>query len=250
LKILDLDYGNTCLKWRLSYERLEWKGGVVFEDGAQESGLDKKFDMVVQAFAEIDVPKRCRMSSVRSNKTRGMLESFLYKRIKDVLIERPVKSIECGGVHLGNVDLLTCGEDCWLGFLAAKREAGDVPILVVDCGTAITLGVLSRDGIVEGMAIVPGLYPMLRLMENSTDKLKVEYDRIFRSHLGLNTQESMQYGSASMVIAFIEKLYDGLDSDAVIVMSGGDSEKLMPLLTAPVIYTPSLVLDGLDIALP
>jgi type III pantothenate kinase len=57
-------------------------------------------------------------------------------------------------------DPTSLGMDRWVGALAALRAFGDA--IVVDCGTALTVNVVRRDGRFLGGAIAPGATTMAR----------------------------------------------------------------------------------------
>ena len=243
MNILDLDCGNTRLKWRLMCDGELRQSGAVDNTGCCASMLQQVVDeLCVQ-------PDRCRMSSVRAQEINDIIETTVFD-IWDIKVERPVKQEHLGGVRLVGVDPAAYGEDRWLALLAARAAIPGRPLVVVDSGTALTLDIIDAAGCFKGGLIVPGISLMLKSMADNADRLLITEQRHFRRGLGLKTVEAMQFGVASMAAALIEKEHEFLGEGAAVVIGGGDATVLAELVTIPVLHLPDLVFEGLAIALP
>jgi type III pantothenate kinase len=71
------------------------------------------------------------------------------------------------------------------------------------------------------------------------------------SLLGCGTREGVTGGAERLLAAALDRIAADIqgDSDAAVsfISSGGDAERLLPLLTTKVQYEPQLVLQGLAI---
>lgn len=242
MKILDIDCGNTRLKWRFVSE------GAVVQSGAINNTGDCAFMLRCVADALCGQPDRSRMSSVRSFEINDIIEATIFA-IWGVKVERPVKQEFLAGVRLAGVDYSAYGEDRWLGLLAAKAAMPGRPLVVVDSGTALTLDIMDAEGCFKGGLVVPGISLMLKSMAENTERLISPEQPRFRRMLGMKTVEAMQFGVVSMAAALIEKEYEFLGDNAAVVLGGGDATVLAALVTIPVLHLPDLVFDGLAIAL-
>ena len=145
------------------------------------------------------------------------------------------------------------GADRIAGAVAAARRHPATNIVVVDCGTATTLDVLTAEGDYLGGAILPGVGISVETLAGRTAKLPtVEITRP-QTALGRSTVESIQAGVYHGHVGAIRHLLEELTREAFagqrprVVGTGGfarllDSEKLFDEVV------PELVLLGLKFA--
>lgn len=243
MKILDFDCGNTRLKWRFLVKGAVVQSGVINNTDCCASMLRCVADTLC------DKPDRSRMSSVRAVEINDNIETSVFD-LWGVNVERPVKQEMLAGVRLVDADLSTYGEDRWLGLLAAKAALPNRSLVVVDSGTALTLDIIDAEGCFKGGFVVPGISLMFKSLADNADGLMMPDQPRFRRQLGMKTVEAMQFGVVSMIAALIEKEYEFLGGNVVVVLSGGDAAVLAELVTIPVLHLPNLIFDGLAIALP
>ncbi|MCK5895015.1 MAG: type III pantothenate kinase [Endozoicomonadaceae bacterium] len=242
MKILDFDCGNTRLKWRFLLKGEIVQSGVINNTDCYSSMLRCVADTLH------DKPDRSRMSSVRAVEINDIIVAKVFD-LWGVRVERPVKQEVLAGVRLADIDLSTYGEDRWLGLLAARAAMPDCPLVVVDSGTALTLDIIDAEGCFKGGFVVPGINLMLKSLADNADGLMIPDQPCFRRQLGMKTVEAMQFGVVSMMAALIEKEYEFLGGNAVVVLGGADAAVLADLVTIPVLHLPGLIFDGLAIAL-
>lgn len=134
------------------------------------------------------------------------------------------------------------GIDRWLGVLAVA-DAGR-PALVVDAGTALTLDVLSRDGMHEGGFILPGLALQRQALADAT--ARVNFPEADWSSLapGHDTAACVGHGSLRALVTLILSMLDELGPDADLHVTGGDAPLLLPYLPMAS-SSPHLLLRGL-----
>lgn len=243
--ILDFDIGNTRLKWRYTARDGTISAGAVAH---AECRLDR---LPGQA------PLRIRVASVVGSEwLEGLLASCRQQWGAEPEIAQVVEN--CGGVRQGYADKSRLGVDRWLAMLAA-HGATDRSCVVVSCGTAITVDLLTATGEHRGGYIVPGLELMRSALFAATNAVKL--DRIEPPDNlapGRDTVPAVNHGLVLMVKGLVDNAVAELRNHGVaptIVLTGGDGEVLLPFLMKPfsstnAIYNPTLVLDGLALALP
>jgi len=145
------------------------------------------------------------------------------------------------------------GIDRLLAAYAAVKVHGEVPMLIVDAGTAITIDLVQNQTFCGG-AILPGLAAQAATYPNISANLPLV--SIPDAHLkarsvypGKSTQEAIQSGLYWGTIGAIRQFYDTLrKQNAPLILSGGDAEYLLPGLVQNIPTTqfkPHLVLEGI-----
>ena len=243
MNVLEIDAGNTRLKWRFVC-RGDVKGSGAIVNAPAAS-------MVVE-LAECLAGKTvdaCRLSSVRSPEA---VEAVCCS-IKSVFgveprIPDPVQEVP--GLTIQGVDAKRLGCDRWLAMLGARLLYPDQAVMVVDSGTALTLDVVDAEGVFQGGLICPGLNTMLRSMTESADLLVLPEILTYERSLGFPSIQAIQNGVLSMAAALIEKEVERFPGDIKPLLCGGDARLLAESLTIPVECHQNLVFDGLAAALP
>ena len=130
------------------------------------------------------------------------------------------------------------GIDRLLAAFTAVQLHGDLPMLIVDAGTAITVDVVNEQ-IFCGGAILPGLtalshvYPLIsdKLPHVSIPAYPKSCDAIPPMFPGRNTEEALQSGLYWGTIGAIRQFYDIMVSKTKktsVIITGGDAEYLLP----------------------
>lgn len=250
--ILELDLGNSRIKWRL----LDDMG--VKDQGAVTDLVELKAELGRKNRIE-----HCRICSVR----RGEALNDLVAWIQDNFAVSPQiakVSNRCGVVSNRYQDPSRLGVDRWLAMLAAYQRTRGACI-IIDGGTALTLDVLDSEGLHQGGYILPGIALMARsLEENTAIKLSTQ-GQVPSIALGHSTDQAVRNGILATVIALIEKLYkdqlEGAGRLDKLVLTGGDAATLSAILAqsglmlgakeaAQAEIVKDLVLDGLALACP
>ncbi len=244
--ILDLDVGNSRIKWRVGET-----GGQPVASGSVPA-VD---DLFTPPLAQFDI-QRARIACVRGSELLAGLENSLEARWK-LVPEVARVSRHCQGVSVAYADLNRLGVDRWLAMLAAYRTASG-PVVVVDCGTALTVDLVAAHGDHLGGYIVPGLrLGTTALTGNTTIRLAAQPD--WGLDPGQSTEDAIYHGSLMMLVSLIEAVIRreraGLFRSAapVVLLTGGDAGLIKQFVDAArleVRVVPDLVLDGLALALP
>lgn len=131
------------------------------------------------------------------------------------------------------------------GYLIAETDT-----VVIDLGTATTFDVVSKNKEYLGGSIAPGIKISLDALTLKTASLKsVELDTPNKV-IGKNTYEAIQsgliMGHASMIDSMVEKIILEIDIEPKIILTGGLSKVVQPILNVNVEYIENLTLVGLE----
>ena len=131
------------------------------------------------------------------------------------------------------------------GYLITETDT-----VVIDLGTATTFDVVSKNKEYLGGSIAPGIKISLDALTLKTASLKsVELDTPNKV-IGKNTYEAIQsgliMGHASMIDSMVEKIILEIDIEPKIILTGGLSKVVQPILNVNVEYIENLTLVGLE----
>lgn len=131
------------------------------------------------------------------------------------------------------------------GYLITETDT-----VVIDLGTATTFDVVSKNKEYLGGSIAPGIKISLDALTLKTASLKsVELDTPDKV-IGKNTYEAIQsgliMGHASMIDSMVEKIILEIDIEPKIILTGGLSKVVQPILNVNVEYIENLTLVGLE----
>lgn len=127
-------------------------------------------------------------------------------------------------------------------------------VIVIDCGSAITLDVVNNEGEFLGGIIALGLKNQLRAISSSTSALPELSLKSIEENIGKNTKDAILSGvingTASMIDGMIEKcsneFLDGLSNKPKIILTGGDAEFIKDYLNTKIdVVDENFTLNGL-----
>ncbi|MBR9868803.1 MAG: type III pantothenate kinase [Oceanospirillales bacterium] len=230
MNILDLDAGNTFIKWQ------------VF--GTSVRGRIGHHQLDNEVWPEsVD---RVRIASVAGERVNRSLRNFVQQRWRLQPEFAKTSASACGVVN-SYADPSRMGVDRWLAILSAWQLARRA-CWIVDCGSAITVEQLSNDGQHLGGYIMPGLQLMGQNLLSNTAKVIVDHSiEGFSSAPGVNTSEAVQHGLNLLLESLAENVMRRA-GDQPVYVTGGDGE-LFCTLADGATWCPDLVLDGLSLAL-
>lgn len=161
--ILELDCGNSFIKWRV----LAANAGQVLGEGVVDSNL-----ALLEGLGELNglALTFCRLVSVRTAEETGALTSLL-KDTFDVPIVSAAPAREMSGVRNGYEEFERLGLDRWLAMLGGFHLASGA-CLVLDFGTAVTADFIASDGEHLGGFICPGMPLMRNQLRTHTRKIR------------------------------------------------------------------------------
>lgn len=124
--------------------------------------------------------------------------------------------------------------------------------IVVDAGTAITVDVVTHDGVFRGGAILPGIETAAAALANATDALPlVEHSDLstIPAPIGKSTEEAIRsgvvWGCVGAVRELILQMTAELPETPEIYCTGGDGLHLARLIGRELKFDPNLVLRGI-----
>lgn len=124
-----------------------------------------------------------------------------------------------------------------------------VPAIVIDFGTATTIGVIDENRVFKGGIIIPGVKTSLSALSSRASQLpSITIEK--PTHLiGRNTLECMQsgivYGTAAMIDGLIDQIASTLKSSPHIIATGGMSKSIVPHCKHQITIDPYLLFKGL-----
>ena len=240
MKVLELDSGNTRLKWRV----LDNGQVVARGDIANTENWSAGFRRFSQALSKVEQAR----ASVVSGSYRAESLSFMVKQYWAVNLDIVKIRPQWRGLVLDYDNPMKLGVDRWLAMLAACEQIKQGTRIVVDSGTALTIDLVNGSGQHLGGYIVPGQGLMKDSLLVNTANLGKSGDPIRSIEPGKKTIDCINQGilamSAALVNAQVERF-----PDAQVVITGGDAPQLQPYIKAQCQYVSELVMDGLALSL-
>lgn len=238
-----LDVGNTMLHWALCRDGRLGTGGCFRHCGEDLARLTG------QAWAELSAPDRVVIANVAGDDTGRAIAGWLQQHW-GVSPEFIRAGATAGGVTNAYTDPEKLGIDRWAALVAAHRHYSGT-VCVVDCGTAITLDLVTGAGTHQGGLILPGIESMKQqLLQNSAD-INAAGDLRPARLLATATADAVNDGAVYIAVAAIDRIIADLGAaygEALqVVLTGGDAPVLLSLLATPADHDPDLVLKGLAI---
>jgi type III pantothenate kinase len=246
--ILELDCGNSFIKWRVLHAdvRRVVGEGVVDSDLALLESL--------KALKGIAL-KFCRLVSVRTPEETQALISLLSQAFGvSVVCAAPAR--EMSGVRNGYEEFERLGLDRWLAMLGGFHLASGA-CLVLDFGTAVTADFIAGDGEHLGGFICPGMPLMRNQLRTHTRRIRygdLAAERALESLVpGRTTVEAVERGCSLMLRGFVltqlEMARSYWGEDFTVFLTGGDAD-LVSGIVPEARVVPDLVFVGLAMACP
>ncbi|MDJ0927398.1 MAG: type III pantothenate kinase [Gammaproteobacteria bacterium] len=243
-----LDIGNSRIKWSLAAVRNGAAAGDI-ELLGQASAADgfSCLDCIDQA------PARVLVSNVAGPAIAGLLRAYCEARWA-LAPEFAAAEPSRGALRNGYENYRLLGVDRWLALLAAWHTHHGA-VCVVDVGTALTVDLIDAHGQHLGGFIAPGAELMVAALNAGTGDIERFRDAGSNNnpdpgHVapGRNTREAIDSGAWLAMAGLVERARALLPGDAVgarFIVTGGNGDRLLPLLEARAEHCPALVLRGL-----
>ncbi|WP_419708336.1 pantothenate kinase [Pseudomonas sp. NFX224] len=246
--ILELDCGNSFIKWRVIETGVQWVvgEGVVDSDHALLESLSALNGLALRF---------CRLVSVRTSEETDALISLL-KASFDVSVVCAAPAREMSGVRNGYEAFERLGLDRWLALLGGFHLAGGA-CLVLDFGTAVTADFVAADGEHLGGFICPGMPLMRNQLRTHTRKIRygdLAAERALEALVpGRATVEAVERGCVLMLRGFVltqlELARSYWGEGFAVFITGGDAG-LVSGVVPEARVVPDLVFVGLAMACP
>lgn len=242
--ILLLDIGNSRIKWGLLVEGEFQSGGVTPRDDGDVATLLDDVQLRANALQRVVV------SNVAGDKYAAPLREQVKERW-GCAVDFVTTQATGFGVVNGYDEPSSLGVDRWLALIAA-RQSFDGALCVVDCGTALTVDCIGRNGQHLGGMIVPGMALMREALVKNTDGLNVASEsEMTDAHLfaARNTAEAIIGGACYSSLALLDRVAvdasEMMGEQATLVITGGGAAALLSNLKHEWHHEPELVLKGI-----
>ncbi|MDG1693477.1 MAG: type III pantothenate kinase [Porticoccaceae bacterium] len=232
--ILNIDAGNSRVKWRLT------NNGQQIAKGVHQTSNILKGEAL--DLSDIQSPSEIRIASVAGDQIVSTLHQQLLKQFS-IPIRLARVSATIGELSCAYEDPQSLGIDRWLA-IAAAYHLYQEPLMVVDAGSAITMDIIGPGGQHVGGYIAPGLTLMHDALWQNTSDVRVVGSGSEELWVpGKNTQQAVNRGCLISAVSTIESL--AAQFPVRIVMTGGDAKILMQAISLNAEHHSNLVLDGL-----
>tara|TARA_R110000868_G_scaffold407985_1_gene690046 strand:- start:3649 stop:4404 length:756 start_codon:yes stop_codon:yes gene_type:complete len=248
MRKLVLDIGNSRLKWAvIDNQQLSFGGAYPyrqrdFKELASEIWQDLTVDHVAVA-------------NVGGDDVAKQLRDWVADKWQ-LDVQFLLAGLQSHGVKNGYATPFQLGVDRWASVIGAWQQH-KAPVCVYDCGTAITVDVVDDKGQLLGGTISPGMNLMVKSLVSGADGLKDFANNCFDSQRGgeltifaKDTRSAILNGCLLNAVSFMECTANELRityPDMKFLVTGGDSELLMPYLSEHFQHNPFLVLEGVDV---
>jgi type III pantothenate kinase len=253
LILLLVDIGNTRVKWA----RL-----VAGQMGKQQAAANAGWGIDDYARRVIgrgwthqgeEPPGRIVVSSVAGDDVNDMLIAAARKAGAPIP-EFVASERSAAGITTEYLDPWRLGVDRFVGAIGAHHLASGQPVCVVNVGTAITIDLVAGTGRHHGGAIVPGPALMVSSLLTQTNGIRRRatggsdgatgmFAKTTRTAIG----EGARYAAAAVIDRAIEEARIRLGSRPLVLLTGGGSAAIKPLIRGTAVSLPDLVLHGLAV---
>jgi type III pantothenate kinase len=155
------------------------------------------------------------------------------------------------GVTVAYLDPERLGVDRWLALIAA-RGLDEGAALIIDAGTAITYDLLAVDGTHLGGLILPGIHMLRESLRAGTHippwaepTEPASTDPTWADNTATAIAAASLHAPAALAERLWERLRECVGVQPRLILTGGDAERLAPLVAIPTQILPALVLQGL-----
>ncbi len=255
--ILELDAGNTRVKWRLmkahegQYQKAEEDSVVAIKKTAS---VINELGLQLGKIPHGDIHS-IRVANVRGEEFKTGFTAYAAEKWQ-IHAEFAIVEKTCAGVSNSYRDLQKMGVDRWLAMLAAFHECQSA-CCIVDCGSAITIDLIDDQGQHRGGYIVPGLTMMHEGLahKSAVFDFTVDFsDNSARDKLthsiepGITTESAVTAGIINMATGLLERIHSqqcNLSDQVNWFVTGGDSKILSRNMEWEHKRVPDLVMEGL-----
>lgn len=247
--LLLIDVGNTRVKWtRLLDGRMGKQYAV-----AHTTWSDQQLARRVIGRGWTDADGRILVSSVASDEVNARLRAAARAagapEPEFVAVER-----SAAGVTTDYLEPWRLGVDRFLAAIGAYHLASGQPVCVASAGTALTLDLVDGRGRHRGGVIVPSPDLMVESLLSNTQGIRRRarggpeggggfFAKTTRAAIG----RGALYASAAVIDRAIEEARVLVGRRPLVLLTGGGSQAIKPLLLTAAVIIPELVLHGLAV---
>ena len=242
-KNLLIDIGNTSVKWATSDAA---RSILTMHQQQYPDSLNETF--FTGLWDKESKPEKVLVSCVAGKYVWQTLDAAIQS-LWDIKAQRVLsQAVGCGVINAYShpSDL---GSDRWCALVGAFH-AIDSDIMVVDCGSAITIDMINQAGQHRGGYILPGTLMMKQSLGRETAQVRVEADSEKQTSLAPAKTTSgcvnaaVELAAVSFIEAAFKQQLKNLPS-LICVLTGGDADLIADHLTIEYVMMPDVILRGL-----
>jgi type III pantothenate kinase len=145
------------------------------------------------------------------------------------------------------------GTDRLLAAVAVNRlRAADRPAIIIDAGSAITVDLVTADGVFQGGVILPGFGMVARALATQTDQLPFvdflpdgEPPPVVGKATEAAIRSGLYWGTVGAVREIVRRMASDLAVEPEVFVAGGDTAQLAGHIAESARVVPDLVLAGI-----
>ena len=242
--ILLVDAGNSSVKWAMKTTA----GMLAMQRSAYPEQADENF--FINSWSACEKPEKVFLTCVAGERILLAIEKACML-LWSIQVERVTAKGQERGLTNAYTDLVKLGSDRWCAMIAAYSLTKS-NIVVVDCGSAITIDVINNMGLHMGGYILPGLYMMKQSLSQRTAEIKSDKsDQVIPSvKPATSTMACIDSGVCLASISAIEYVLAEQQNqlgELKCFLTGGDADSIAGLLSVKCQVVPNLVLHGLAV---
>ncbi len=245
MKALLMDVGNTRIKWGVSDDGEIRRTGHISQERIRDGGLQVLTTRIPRRVDEVFVSNVA--GTTLATRLSGVVGAHCQR---DVRFARSARS--GWGVTSSYTQPRRMGADRWVAMVGAWAEI-QAACLVVDAGTATTIDAIDARGQHLGGQIIPGIATMASALTSATSDIPTVRPAPGRGAadlgmFGRNTAAAVREGAQNAVAGAIDRALRTLHSNAyqpAVILTGGDSSRILNALCETPLHRPHLVLQGL-----
>ncbi|MGD0961244.1 MAG: type III pantothenate kinase [Methylomonas sp.] len=234
-----VDIGNTRLKWAVVQEG-QFRAGSALPYRARDIWRQLRTD-----WRHLPIPRTFCVASVGAETLKEEVIGLARQLWPQVELIQPIARASAFGVINAYKQPDALGIDRWLALLAVRKFYPG-PHCIMDCGTAITVDVLTGEGRHLGGLICPGLQLMKKALLANTSAL--QFDGLAHGYgLADSTSAAIDSGVLHAAVGMIEALLPRLPEPYPLILTGGDAAPVAAQLRSAYSLDENLVLKGLSL---
>lgn len=245
MTLLLVDIGNTRVKWARLVD-----GKMSKQQAATNAGWTAA-DYAKRVIGR--TPDRIVVSSVAGDDVNDALTQAARKAGAPTP-EFVASERTAAGVTTDYIDPWRLGVDRFVAAIGAHHLSSGQPVCVVSIGTAMTLDLIDGSGRHHGGAIVPGPALMVSSLLTQTNGIRRRakggpdgatgmFAQTTRNAIG----EGARYAAAGVIDRALEESRIRLGNKPLVILTGGGSADIKPLIRSTCVSLPDLVLHGLAV---
>ena len=232
-----VDMGNTRLKWAIVENQSVIAGEPLLNEQMNQQSLQELWQHIT--------PQCVVIACVTANQRLELIEAVALSLWAAIKIVHVTAQAQGFGVINAYPQAEKLGVDRWLA-LCAARQLYAKSVCVVDCGTAITVDLMTAEGQHTGGFISAGLMLMKQSLARGTDALPFAMNA-YELEPANNTEAAIYSGTLLAAVGLIEQVLAKQSTPLAVLLTGGDAALIAPHLSVECVVDPDLVLRGLAI---